>query len=144
MRPTEVIPKFCLLLNDGKRVPVMGNGTQSRRYLYAGDATNALDTILHKGEVGQIYNIDSGDELTTLDLTLQLLKSLNVIGDREALIGTWVDFSPDRPYHDQSYLTDGSKLRKLGWKQTTSFKDGITITMDWYRRFGEEWWTRCY
>ncbi|KAG9654276.1 NAD(P)-binding protein, partial [Aureobasidium melanogenum] len=72
--PEKVIPKFSLMLQRGLRLPLHGSGDNTRRYLYAGDAADAFDTILHKGEIGHIYNVDSHDEVSTIDLCAHLLR----------------------------------------------------------------------
>ena len=52
----------------------------------------------------------------------------------------WIKYTNDRPFNDRRYAVDGTKLRKLGWEQKTSFQEGLRTTIDWYRRFGESWW----
>ena len=113
---------------------IHGDGSHTRRYLFAGDAVSAFDTILHKGEIGQIYNVDSRDEISNLDLARRLLAMFG-IEETQA----WIQYTRDRPFNDRRYAVDGSKLRKLGWNQRVSFADGLAVSVDWYCKFSD-WW----
>lgn len=114
-----------------------GDGTNTRRYLYAGDAVDALDTILHKGRIGEIYNVGSRDEISNADLSQKLLCEFDIpISTRPR----WVQYVKDRPFNDKRYAVDATKLRSLGWEQKTSFDEGLKVTANWYRRFGRTWW----
>jgi len=117
-----------------------GDGTPTRRYLFAGDAADAFDTILHKGTMDQIYNVGSYDEISNLTLCSKLLTYLNIPHETQAELHKWVKHTVDRPFNDHRYAVDGTKLRQLGWEQKTSFSEGMAITVDWYKRFGESWW----
>lgn len=117
-----------------------GDGTPTRRYLFAGDAADAFDTILHKGSMDQIYNVGSYDEISNLTLCSKLLTYLDIPHATQAELHKWVKHTHDRPFNDHRYAVDGSKLRLLGWDQKTSFSDGMAITVDWYKKFGEKWW----
>ncbi len=117
-----------------------GDGSPTRRYLFAGDAADAFDTILHKGQLGNIYNVGSYDEISNFDLCGKLLKQMGIPHDTTEEFKRWVKYTHDRPFNDHRYAVDGTKLRQLGWDQKTSFAEGLRITVDWYRRFGETWW----
>lgn len=136
----EIIPKFTSLLDRGKPLVLHGDGTPTRRYLYAGDAADAFDTILHKGKMGQIYNVGSYDEISNLDLCSKLLTEMGIPHDGTEEFSKWVKYTHDRPFNDHRYAVDGTKLRQLGWDQKTSFADGLKTTVDWYRKFGAKWW----
>lgn len=136
----EIIPKFTCLLNRGKPVVLHGDGSPTRRYLFAGDAADAFDTILHKGQVGQIYNVGSQDEISNLELCGKLLDSMGIEHDTPELFRKWIKYTHDRPFNDRRYAVDGGKLRKLGWEQKTNLEQGLRMTVDWYRQFGEIWW----
>jgi dTDP-glucose 4,6-dehydratase len=138
--PEKIIPKFSLLLHRRQPVVLHGDGTPTRRYLYAGDAADAFDTILHKGTMGQIYNVGSYDEISNLTLCSKLLTYLDIPHATQAELHKWIKHTHDRPFNDHRYAVDGTKLRQLGWEQKTSFSDGMAITVDWYKRFGEQWW----
>lgn len=113
---------------------IHGDGKHTRRYLYAGDAASAFDTILHRGDIGQIYNVDSKDEVSNLELARTLLGMFGY-SDTES----WIQHTRDRPFNDRRYAVDGTKLRQLGWVQRVSFEDGLAATVDWYCKFSG-WW----
>jgi dTDP-glucose 4,6-dehydratase len=136
----EIIPKFTCLLNRKRPAVLHGDGSPTRRYLYAGDAADAFDTILHKGALGQVYNVGSYDEISNIDICRMLLKEMGIVHEDQDEFGKWIKYTHDRPFNDHRYAVDGTKLRKLGWEQKTSFAEGLKTTVAWYRRFGEEWW----
>lgn len=138
--PEKIIPKFTCLLDRGQPLVLHGDGSPTRRYLFAGDAADAFDTILHKGVMGNIYNVGSYDEISNFDLCGKLLTEMNIPADSKDEFSKWVKYTHDRPFNDHRYAVDGSKLRALGWDQKTSFAEGLAITVDWYRRFGAQWW----
>lgn len=126
-----------------------GDGSPTRRYLFAGDATDAFDTILHRGQLGQIYNVGSSDEISNLALCKRLLAEMGVViitapkpvenqGGQD--LSRWIKYTQDRPFNDHRYAVDATKLRRLGWQQRTGFAEGLRLTVEWYRRFGERWW----
>jgi dTDP-D-glucose 4,6-dehydratase len=129
-----------MLLQRGQKLLLHGDGSPTRRYLYAGDIVDALDTILHKGDIGQIYNIASKDEISNTDICLKLLDIFGFPCSTPAEFAQRVVHTEDRPFNDQRYATDGSKLTALGWQPKMSFDEGLKITVEWYRRFGEVWW----
>ena len=107
-----------------------GDGQHTRRFLYAGDAADAFDTILHKGEIGEIYNVDSRHEISNLDLAKKLL---DIFGFADT--DRWIQHTKDRLFNDRRYAVDGTKLRKLGWDQKTSLEDALAATVEWYSNF---------
>ncbi|KAK9461328.1 uncharacterized protein V1516DRAFT_664486 [Lipomyces oligophaga] len=135
--PEKIIPKFVCLLESGRKCLIHGDGSNTRRYLYAGDAIDALDTILHKGTIGQIYNIGTADEISNLDLCKQLLDCFGYSATQHE---AFIQHTQDRPFNDCRYAIDATRLKKLGWAQKTPFDQGIQITVDWYRTFGLTWW----
>ncbi|KAH7227222.1 uncharacterized protein BKA55DRAFT_667998 [Fusarium redolens] len=138
--PEKIIPKFSLLLHRGQPVVLHGDGSPTRRYLFAGDAADAFDTILHKGEMGHIYNVGSCDEISNITLCLKLLAEIGIDDQNTAEFKKWVKYTHDRPFNDHRYAVDATKLKQLGWTQQTSFEKGLKLTVDWYKRFGEKWW----
>lgn len=138
--PEKVIPKFTLLLERGQHLSLHGKGTNTRRYLYAGDAADAFDTILHRGEPGHIYNVGSRDEVSNLELCSLLLGEFGIANKTDEDLYKHVKHTQDRPFNDHRYAVDANKLGKLGWKQKTSFAEGLRTTVDWYRKYGGEWW----
>ncbi|KAJ0136430.1 Uncharacterized protein HZ326_20564 [Fusarium oxysporum f. sp. albedinis] len=138
--PEKIIPKFISLLQRGQPVILHGDGSPARRYLCAGDAANAFDTILHKGEIGQIYNIGSSDEISNLQLCHIILAEMGIDVKDTSEFQRWVKYTHDRPFNDQRYAVDATKLKMLGWTQKTSFDEGLRRTIDWYKRYGDKWW----
>lgn len=136
----EIIPKFIMLLQRRSKLLLHGDGSPTRRYVYAGDLVDALDTILHKGNIGQIYNIASKDEISNTEICHRLLGLFGIRHERPEELQRWVQHTEDRPFNDQRYATDGAKLAALGWEPKVSFNDGLQMTVDWYRNFGEVWW----
>lgn len=139
-RYAEIIPKFTCLLNRGQPLVLHGDGSPTRRYLFAGDAADAFDTILHKGTIGQIYNVGSYDEISNLSLCYKLLTYMEIPHATQEELHKWIKHTHDRPFNDRRYAVDGTKLRQLGWDQKTSFEKGLAITVNWYRKYGEQWW----
>jgi dTDP-glucose 4,6-dehydratase len=135
--PEKVIPKFSCLLNRKRKAILHGDGSPTRRYLFAGDAADAFDTIFHKGSIGQIYNIGSRDEISNKDLCGLLMDEFGL--PREDW-DKWVEHTHDRPFNDMRYAVDAAKITGLGWTQKTSFATGLKLTVDWYRKYGESWW----
>lgn len=113
---------------------IHGDGKHTRRFLYAGDAADAFDTILHQGEMGQVYNVDSRDEISNYDLAKKLLGMFGITDT-----DPWIQWTRDRPFNDRRYAVDGSKLRKLGWTQKVPFEAGLAETVRWYANFSG-WW----
>jgi dTDP-glucose 4,6-dehydratase len=141
--PEKVIPKFTTLLQRGRKMILHGDGTPTRRYLFASDAADAFDTIFHKGVIGEIYNIGSRDEIQNKELCKILMKE---IGIPESDFDSWVEYTHDRPFNDMRYAVNHDKLALLGWTQKTSFQEGLKLTVDWYRHYGSTWWgdiTHC-
>lgn len=135
--PEKVIPKFSCLLNRGRKAILHGDGSPTRRYLFAGDAADAFDTIFHKGSIGQIYNIGSRDEISNKDLCGLLMDEFKY---PRADWDKWVEHTHDRPFNDMRYAVDAAKISQLGWTQKTSFEKGLKLTVEWYRTYGESWW----
>ncbi len=130
--PEKLIPYFFRLIAEGKPVPVYGDGKNVRDWLYVIDHCRAIDMILEKGRIGEVYNIGGKNEKTNLEITKFLL---NFLGRDESLI-TYVD---DRLAHDRRYAIDASKMkRELNWEPSVTFAEGIQKTFDWYKAH-EEW-----
>jgi dTDP-glucose 4,6-dehydratase len=133
--PEKLIPLFITNALFDQELPLYGDGLYVRDWIYVEDHCKALDVVLHKGKVGEIYNIAGGNERTNLEITHLILKTLN---KPESLIR----HVQDRPAHDRRYSLDSSKMKsELGWQPETSFEKGISKTVDWYISH-QEWWQR--
>jgi dTDP-glucose 4,6-dehydratase len=131
--PEKLIPLFSTNLLEDIQVPVYGDGGNVRDWCYVEDNCRGLDTVLHKGEIGEVYNIGAGNEVTNMVITKAILDHL---GKSESLI-KYVD---DRLGHDHRYSIDTTKAQALGWAPKYDFKEALGLTIEWYRN--NEWWWR--
>lgn len=130
--PEKLIPLMIMKARKNEKLPVYGDGANVRDWLYVDDHCNAIDLIIHKGKVGEIYNIGGHNERTNLEVVKAILKEL---GKSEDLI-TYVK---DRPGHDRRYAIDPTKIvNELGWKPSRKFEDGLKQTIAWYLE-NDEW-----
>ena len=138
--PEKLIPLMIHNIKKGINLPVYGEGTNIRDWLYVEDHAEAIDVIYHKGKVGETYNIGGGNEWKNIDLVRTLCRLMDdkmgrLLGSSEELIR----FVKDRAGHDHRYAIDFSKLtNELGWTPATDFKTGLAKTIDWYLE-NEEW-----
>ena len=124
--PEKLIPLMIANALADKPLPVYGEGLNVRDWLYVEDHCKAIDLIIHKGRVGEVYNIGGHNEMRNIDIVKLICKTL---GKPESLI-TYVT---DRAGHDLRYAIDSTKLQKeLGWERTYNFETGIKETVDWY------------
>ncbi len=130
--PEKVVPLFATNAIDDQPLPVYGDGLQMRDYQYVLDHCEGIDLVLHKGEIGEIYNVGSGAELTNLAMTEIVLATL----DKPKSLIKHVE---DRAGHDRRYALDVSKLRALGWESRHSCAEAIEKTVRWYAA-NEDWW----
>ena len=131
--PEKLIPLMIVNAVNNKPLPVYGKGENIRDWLYVRDHCRAIDLILQKGMLGEIYNIGGHNERNNLDVVKGILRTL---GKGEELI----TFVTDRPGHDMRYAIDPTKItRELGWTVDTVFEDGLKKTVQWYLD-NEDWW----
>jgi dTDP-glucose 4,6-dehydratase len=130
--PEKIIPLFITNAIDDLPLPVYGDGLNVRDWLHVEDNCAAIDTVLHEGELGEVYNIGGGNEVPNLALTRRILE---LLGKGEDLIRYVVD----RPGHDRRYSIDCAKVRALGWEPAVAFEDGLARTVAWYRD-NPDWW----
>ena len=124
--PEKLIPFFISLLLKGEKVPVYGDGLNVRDWLYVYDHCEAIDVVLHKGKVGEVYNIGGHNEKTNMEITHLILEAM---GKDESSI----KYVQDRLGHDRRYAISNDKITsELGWKPSLTFEEGIKITIDWY------------
>ncbi|MEI6862880.1 MAG: dTDP-glucose 4,6-dehydratase [Candidatus Omnitrophota bacterium] len=132
--PEKVIPLFVTNLLEGKKIPLYADGSNVRDWLFVIDNCEAIDAVMHKGKVGEVYNIGGGNEITNMELTKALLSLLDK-GEE------CIEFVKDRPGHDKRYALDISKVKTLGWKPRHDFKDALELTVNWYSR-NKTWWRK--
>lgn len=131
--PEKLIPLMIINALHDKPLPVYGDGLNVRDWLYVEDHCRAIDLILQKGKVGEIYNVGGHNEMRNIDIVKLICKEL---GKSESLI-THVT---DRKGHDRRYAIDPTKIHnELGWLPETKFADGIKKTIKWYLE-NQEWW----
>ena len=124
--PEKLIPCFISKLLKNEKVPVYGDGLNIRDWLYVYDHCSAIDLVLHKGRIGEIYNIGSNNEKTNLEMTQIILNIL----DKDS---SYIEFVQDRLGHDKRYALSFDKIRtELGWKPSVTFEEGIKNTITWY------------
>ena len=131
--PEKLIPLMIANALADKPLPVYGEGLNVRDWLYVEDHCKAIDLIIHKGRVGEVYNIGGHNEKTKIYIVKKILE---LLGKPESLI-TYVT---DRKGHDLRYAIDPTKIHtELGWLPETKFDDGIVKTVNWYLE-NQEWW----
>lgn len=122
----KLIPKLIRNAVQGNRLPIYGDGSNVREWIYVEDNCRALDTVLRSGEIGEVYNIGTGEEMTNLNVAKTIVDAVDANREQITLV-------EDRPGHDQRYALDTSKLEAMGWGPTWSFEEGISKTIDYYR-----------
>ena len=131
--PEKLIPLMISRALADEELPVYGNGENVRDWLHVSDHCEAIDLIIHKGKVGEVYNIGGHNERTNLQVVQTILKALD---KPESLI----KYVKDRPGHDRRYAIDPTKIEtELGWKPKYNFDTGIAPTIQWYLD-NEDWW----
>lgn len=131
--PEKLIPLMIINALHGKKLPVYGKGENVRDWLYVEDHCSAIDLIIRKGKVGEVYNIGGHNERRNIDVVKTILSEL---GKSEELI----EYVADRKGHDRRYAIDPTKIHDaLGWEPSTKFDDGIKATVQWYLEH-KDWW----
>jgi len=132
--PEKLIPLFIHNIRHRKPLPVYGDGKYTRDWLYVVDHARAIDTVLHRGKLGETYNIGGFNEWKNIDL-IQLMCRLmdQKLGRPEGDSASLITYVTDRPGHDRRYAIDASKIqRDLGWEPSVTFEQGLSLTLDWY------------
>ena len=131
--PEKLIPLMIINALSDKKLPVYGDGLNVRDWLFVKDHCAAIDVILQKGKVGEIYNIGGHNERANIDVVKAILKQLGKGEDQ-------IEHVADRKGHDRRYAIDPTKIHEeLGWLPTTNFEDGIRETVQWYLD-NRDWW----
>ena len=130
--PEKLIPFFISQLLKGEKVPVYGDGLNVRDWLYVYDHCEAIDVVLHKGKIGEVYNVGGHNEKTNMEITRLILDAM---GKDESSI----EYVQDRLGHDRRYAISNDKITsELGWEPSVTFEQGIKMTIDWYLN-NQEW-----
>lgn len=131
--PEKLIPLILIHALDNQKLPVYGDGKNVRDWLYVDDHCAAIDCIIRKGKVGEIYNVGGHNEKSNIDIVKIILRALD---KPESLI----EYVTDRKGHDRRYAINPEKIKRdLGWQPQTAFADGIKKTIDWYLK-NKTWW----
>lgn len=139
--PEKLIPTLILNALEGKKLPIYGDGSQVRDWLYVEDHVAALYKVVTKGKTGETYNIGGNSELKNIEVANIICEILdNLIPEskkpleiKKKSFKSLITFVEDRPGHDKRYAIDINKIKKdLGWEPTFNFKDGMHKTVEWY------------
>lgn len=130
--PEKIIPLFITNALKDKKLPLYGDGRNARDWIYVLDNCAAIDFIVHRGKIGEIYNVAGNNERKNIDLSRQILK----IMDRSEDL---IEFVQDRPGHDRRYALDSAKINKLGWRPQHNFEQALKETIEWYSN-NRKWW----
>jgi dTDP-glucose 4,6-dehydratase len=131
--PEKVVPLFITNAIDGIPLPLYGDGRQMRDYQYVLDHCEGIDIVLHRGKVGQVYNVGTGVETENIVMARAIL---DLLGKPHSLI----QHVADRPGHDRRYSLNCDRLAALGWKSAHTFEQALEKTVSWY--IDNEWWWR--
>jgi UDP-glucose 4,6-dehydratase len=133
--PEKMIPKFCNQLLRGRPVTLHGDGSNTRNFLHVEDVAAAFDAMLHKGKVGEIYNVGGCNELSNLDVAKTIIKLLGLEAKQDALLS----FVEDRHFNDLRYTIDCTKLKGLGWVEEKNWEEGLKGTIEWYKEYSSRY-----
>ena len=139
--PEKLVPVIILNALAGKPLPIYGNGSNIRDWLYVEDHADALLLVLEKGSIGRRYNIGGENERTNLQLVQTLCDILDRLNPRtKGSYAELITFVQDRPGHDARYAIDPSRIRdELGWRPSVTVEQGLEKTVQWYLD-NEDWW----
>ena len=126
--PEKLIPKFIRLLKDGKKCTIHGiNSANVRRaFMHVHDVVDAVEVVWKSGKPGEVYNIASDDELSVMDVTKLIIKTLKNTEEYDE----WIECVEDRPFNDQRYYICAKKLKELGWSQKRTREDLVKYIQD--------------
>ena len=139
--PEKLLPLALLNALEGKPIPLYGNGSNVRDWLYVTDHVRALMAILQSGRVGEIYNVGARNEKSNLDLVTATCRMLDQMVPTTQSYERLITYVPDRPCHDQRHAIDSAKVEtELGWRTLETFESGLAKTIRWY--LDNDWWWR--
>lgn len=138
--PEKLIPLMINNIRNNKPLPVYGKGENVRDWLFVEDHARAIDTIFHKGRLGESYNVGGFNEWKNIDLVRMLCRIMDKkLGRKPGESENLIHFVKDRPGHDLRYAIDATRLKEeLGWTPSLQFEEGLEKTVDWYLA-NEEW-----
>ncbi len=131
--PEKVIPVFINELKSGQKLPIYGDGKNVREWIHASDHARGIQTVLEKGNPGEIYNIGTGYHLSNHDLATTIINQMRLNENMKS-------FVQDRKGHDFRYSVDSSKIESIGFKWSIDFEVGLAKTIDWYIK-NPDWWS---
>lgn len=133
--PEKLIPLMTIKAIKGEKLPIYGNGQNIREWIYVFDHCRAIDMVIDRGKIGEIYNISTGEEESNINIVKEILRLLNKSEDQ-------IEFVSDRRGHDFRYALDNTKiLKEIGWKPIYNLKDGLNETVKWYEK-NQNWWNK--
>jgi dTDP-glucose 4,6-dehydratase len=134
--PEKLIPKAIIRALKGLPIPIYGDGSQIREWIYVNDHVDAILKVITKGKLGEIYNISSSHEMRNIDV---VTKIIDILHSNNVGINVRIKHVQDRPAHDRRYSLSSSKIKKdLGWRPSFSFNVALEQTVKWY--INNDWW----
>ncbi|MFQ6038947.1 MAG: dTDP-glucose 4,6-dehydratase [Candidatus Aminicenantales bacterium] len=132
--PEKFIPLFVTNALEGKNLPLYGKGTNIRDWLYVIDNCRAIDIVMRRGRVGEVYNVGANNEVQNIEIAERIVA---LLGKPKSLI----TFVTDRLGHDLRYALDCTKIHALGWRPEHDFDEALASTVAWYQQY-PEWWQK--
>lgn len=123
--PEKLIPKFIERAANGKTLPLYGDGTNVREWMFVSDNCRAIDAVLRDGDVGEVYNVGTGIELENVEVARRIVDAVDASEDL-------ITFVEDRAGHDQRYALNTQKIESLNWQPEISFDEGLRRTVKYY------------
>jgi dTDP-glucose 4,6-dehydratase len=130
--PEKVIPVFINKLKSGKKLPIYGDGENVREWIHVSDHASGIQTVLEKGNPGEIYNIGTGSHLSNNDLASEIINIMKLDEDMKS-------YTTDRQGHDFRYSVNTTKIKSLGFEHKIKFREGLQETIEWYLS-NPGWW----
>ncbi|WP_088890085.1 dTDP-glucose 4,6-dehydratase [Leptolyngbya ohadii] len=140
--PEKLIPLMCINILLGKPLPVYGDGQNIRDWLYVEDHCSAIDTVIHRSQPGETYNVGGNNEVKNLDLVQMLCTLVDELAPDLPVrpSSNLITFVKDRPGHDRRYAIDATKIKtELGWTPSVTVEEGLRRTVQWYLNH-PDWW----
>ena len=142
--PEKLIPVSIINAIEGNKIPIYGNGTNVRDWLYVDDHANALLKVFEEGSIGQTYNIGGNNEVENITLVRSICSILDRLKPKKNSYKEQITHVEDRLGHDQRYALDISKINiELGWQSKVKLQEGLIKTVEWYLD-NEKWWRALF